>query len=84
MKVSILITIILAFVLASSLAPPDTISQIILGFEAAFVCGLLIFIITRFKSFSETPITMQKIMLGLVCLLSAIGAHWCTYFVFRK
>jgi hypothetical protein len=83
MKISILISICSAFVLAYMLAPSDLILEIVLGLEAAFVCGLLIFIITRFKSFRETPIHMKRIMLGLVCLLSAIGVHWFNFFVLK-
>jgi hypothetical protein len=34
------------------------------------ICGVLIFIITRFKSFAKTPQRIKCLILAMVCLLS--------------
>jgi hypothetical protein len=72
MKTSTLtVTILLVFFVASViLAPPDIISQIALMIVMLVVCGVLAFIVSRFKSFGQTPESIKKLIVVLVCLLS--------------
>jgi Sec-independent protein secretion pathway component TatC len=63
--------ILLVFsIVAALITPPDVISQIIVIVEMVIVCGLLTFIITRFKSLKQTPENIKKLIIVMVCLLS--------------
>lgn len=74
MKTSTLIRawIILLFfsIIAAFITPPDVVSQIVVIFEMVIVCGLLAFIISRFKSLKQTPESIKKLIIVMVCLLS--------------
>lgn len=68
-----IITLLLVFSVASAiLTPPDVISQIFLMLQMVIVCGVLVFIISRFKSYGQTPESIKKLIMVLVCLVSII------------
>jgi Sec-independent protein secretion pathway component TatC len=75
MKTSTLIIAGIIFLVVFSIAaalitPPDVISQVTVIIEMVIVCGLLIFIISRFKSLKQTPESIKKLIIAMVCLLS--------------
>ena len=81
MKISSLLAAGLTFVLATSIiTPPDLISQITVLFEMLIVCGILTLIISRFKSFKQTPISIKKLIIVMVCLLSITISYSITLF----
>ncbi len=57
-------------IVAALITPPDVISQIIVIFEMIIVYGFLTFIISRFKSLKQTPESIKKLIIVMVCLLS--------------
>jgi len=78
---NIIIKIIIAYVVlqavlmifciaAAIMTPPDVISQITLVVVMVIICGFLIFIVSRFKSFAQTPQSIKCLILAMVCLLS--------------
>ena len=65
------LVILLVFSIAAALmTPPDVISQITVIIEMVIVCGFLIFIVSRFKSLKQTPESIKKLIIVMVCLLS--------------
>jgi len=63
--------IVLVFsIVAALITPPDLLSQIVVIVEMVIVCGFLTFIISRFKSFKQTPESIKKLIIIMVCLLS--------------
>jgi len=65
------LVILLVFsIVAALITPPDLISQITVIVEMVVVCGILTFIISRFKSFKQTPESIKKLIIVMVCLLS--------------
>jgi len=87
MKKSTLIIMLVAapyafLVMAAILTPsPDVISQIALAIPMMVVCGILAFVISRFKSFGQTPESIKRLIVVLVCLLSITTAYSFTSFV---
>jgi hypothetical protein len=74
---NIIIKIIIAYVVfniflvvSAILTPPDIISQLFLTFVMVIICGVLIFIVSRFKSIAQTPKSIKYLILAMVCLLS--------------
>jgi tellurite resistance protein TehA-like permease len=67
-------------VAAALITPPDLISQIFAMLVMVAVCGLLLFIVSRFKSFAETPERMKTVIAVLVCLLSIAVMCAATFF----
>ena len=66
-----LLVVVLVFAVVSALVtPPDLISQITVMLEMAAVFGLPLLIVSRFKSYSQTPEQMKMVIVALVCLLS--------------
>ena len=57
-------------IVAALITPPDVISQITVIVEMVIVCGFLTFIISRFKSLKQTPESIKKLIIVMVCLLS--------------
>jgi hypothetical protein len=55
-----------------------------LGFESAILCGLLLFAVTRLKSFSTTQAAIKRIIFILVCLLSVVTVHWINFLVYSR
>ena len=72
----------ISFILAFILGPPDFASMFILGFESAILCGLLVFTITRLKSFLTTGEKLKIFILALVCLLSVVVVHLINYILY--
>ena len=63
--------ILLVFSIAAALiTPPDVVSQVVVIFEMVFIYGLLTFIISRFESLKQTPESIKKLIIVIVCLLS--------------
>lgn len=65
-----LIVLLVFFVVAVMLAPPDLISQIFLAVQMIIVYGILRFIVSRFRSYAQTPESIKKLTTALLCLLS--------------
>jgi hypothetical protein len=65
-----LIVLLVFFVAAAIMTPPDVVSQITLVVVMVIIYGLLIFIVSRFKSFAHTPQSIKSLIMALVCLLS--------------
>jgi len=55
---------------ATVITPPDVVVQVVAAAEMVIVYGIVIFIISRFKSFKQTPETIKKMIMVLLCLLS--------------
>jgi len=63
--------ILLVFsIVAALITPPDVVSQVVVIFEMVFIYGLLTLIISRFKSLKQTPESIKKLIIVIVCLLS--------------
>lgn len=72
---------LLVFSIAAALiTPPDVISQIVVIVEMVIVCGFLTFIISRFKSLKQTPESIKKLIIVMVCLLSISISYSVTLF----
>jgi hypothetical protein len=65
------VPIVFAFV-SAILTPPDVVSQIFLMAQMLLVAGVLAFIVSRFKSFAQTPENIRRLLIVLVCLLSIL------------
>jgi Sec-independent protein secretion pathway component TatC len=55
---------------AAILTPPDIVSQLTLVVVMVIICGVLLFIVSRFKALAQTPKSIKYLILALVCLLS--------------
>ena len=76
------LVILLVFsIVAALITPPDLISQITLMLEMLIVCGFLTFIISRFKSLKQTPESIKKLIIVMVCLLSISITCSVTFFM---
>ena len=69
-------------IVAALITPPDVMSQITLIFGMLIVCGLLTLIISRFKSLKQTPESIKKLIIVMVCLLSI--SITCSIFLFHQ
>lgn len=65
----IMIVFVFPFV-AAILTPPDIISQMALAIPMMVIYGILTFIVSRFKSFGQTPQSIKRLIVVLICLLS--------------
>ena len=72
-----LITVLIILPLVAAILTPtqDVVSQVALMLVMAVVCGVLAFIISRFKSFGPTPQSIKRLIIVLVCLLSITTAY---------
>ena len=74
--------ILLVFsIVAALITPPDVISQITVIVEMVVVCGILTFIISRFKSLKQTPDSIKKLIIVMVCLMSISISCSVTFFM---
>lgn len=64
------IVVFVFFVAAAIMTPPDVISQLTLVFVMVTIYGLLVFIVSRFKSLAQTPESIKSLITVLVCLLT--------------
>ncbi len=71
-------------VVAAVMTPPDLISQIFLMLEMVAVYGPLVFIVSRFKSFAQTPERMKTVIVVLVCLLAIATTCAATFFQYSR
>jgi hypothetical protein len=62
-------------IVAGILTPPDVISQVFLMSIMTLIGGILALIISRFKSFRQTPESVKKLIIVFVCLLSITTAY---------
>ncbi len=67
--------IVFSFVAAILTPTPDVVSQIALMIMMGVVLGVLALIISRFKSFGQTPQSIRRLIIALVCLLSITTAY---------
>ena len=81
MKTSTHLIVGLVFAVAAAvITPPDLISEIFAMLVMVAVCGLLLFIVSRFKSFAETPERMKTVIVVLACLFSIAVMCAATFF----
>ena len=66
------------FVAAAIMTPPDVVSQITLVIVMVIIYGILVFIVSRFKSFVQTPENIRKLITALVCLLAITMSYSIT------
>lgn len=69
-------------VAAAVITPPDVSSQLFVIVEMVIICGLLMFIVSRFKSFARTPKSIQRLIMVMVCLLSITISYSITLFLY--
>jgi lysylphosphatidylglycerol synthetase-like protein (DUF2156 family) len=82
LMVKALIVLLVFAVAAAVITPPDLISQITVIVAMLIIYGLLIFIVSRFKSFAQTPKSIQRLIMALVCLLSITISYSITLFLY--
>lgn len=71
-------------VVAAILTPsPDAFSQIAMALMMTVICGILAFIVSRFKSFGQTPESIKRLIVAFVCLLSITMTVCITSFLDR-
>jgi hypothetical protein len=74
MKISTLtkayIILSLFIIVAVVVTPPDVVTQVVFIVEMIIIYGLLTLIISRFKSLKQTPESIKKLIIVMVCLLS--------------
>jgi hypothetical protein len=58
------------FVVAAIMTPPDVISQLVFFVEMLIIYGVLRFIVSRFESYPQTPESIKKLIIVLLCLLT--------------
>ena len=77
------LTVLLIFaVSAAIITPPDLLSQITVIVAMLIVYGLLIFIVSRFKSYAQTPQSIKRLIMVLICLLSITISYSITLFLY--
>ena len=81
----IIITIGAAFFVGALLGPPDTLSQLMLGAEAALLCVIPLLILGRCKFVRGSSESMRTLVCVLVCLLAIVSAqfHLCLHRIVR-
>ena len=72
------IVLLVFFVAAAIMTPPDVVSQITLVVIMVIIYGIQIFFILRFKSFAQTPESIKKLIMVLVCLLAVTMSYSIT------
>ena len=76
------LVILLVFsIVAALITPLDVISQITVIVEMVIVCAFLTIIISRFKSLKQTPESIKKLIIVMVCLLSITITCFVTFFI---
>ena len=81
MRTSTHLIVGLVFAVAAALiTPPDLISRVFVMFEMVVAYGVLLFIVSRFKSFAQTLERMKTVIVVLVCLLSITVTCAATFF----
>ncbi|MHC4537035.1 MAG: hypothetical protein ACYS6K_24055 [Planctomycetota bacterium] len=78
------IVLLVFFVTAAIMTPPDVVSQIALVVVMVIIYGLLIFIVSRFKSYAQTPQSIKNLILVLVCLLTITISFSIISFEYRR
>ena len=82
MIIVVLITVLFIFPLvAAILTPPDVIAQVYMMSIMTLVGGILAFIISRFKSYKQTPQSIKILIIVFVLLLSITIAYSVMSFV---
>ncbi len=79
--ITTVIMVILIFpVTGAIITPPDVISQVVVVFEMMIIYGVMLFIVSRFKSLKQTPENIKRLIIVLVCLLSISTIYTVTLF----
>jgi predicted membrane protein len=68
------------FVIAAIITPPDVISQLTLAFEMLIIYVILWFIVSRLRSYAQTPQDIKKLITFFICLLSITIASSLTFY----
>ncbi|MEN6426658.1 MAG: hypothetical protein ABFE13_14960 [Phycisphaerales bacterium] len=72
----VLISMAVAFLCACFLTPPDLISTISLGVPMAFLCGISLLILSRFRFMKSASPSMQTLVCVLACA-AAVSSTTC-------
>ena len=81
--ITILIILSIFPIVAAIITPPDVVSQLILAAEMAIIFGVVIFVISRLKWFTESPETRKRTVTIAVCLFS-IFVGFCRIFIAKR
>lgn len=76
-----LIILLVFSIVAALITPTDVISQVIVIVEMIIIYGFLTLIISRFKSLKQTPESIKKLIIVMVCLLSISISSSITLFI---
>jgi len=76
MKIKIVISTIVAFLISFMLSPPDLVSQLTLGFVSALLCCIPLLIFAQCNFMKSSPNTMHTLVCILVCMVSFLSVHW--------
>jgi uncharacterized membrane protein len=71
MRLMTLLIVLLVFAVASAvITPPDLVSQLTAMVLMLITYGVVFLAVSRVRSFQQTPESVKKVIVGLVCLLS--------------
>lgn len=79
-----LIVLLVFYVVAAIITPPDALSHLVVIVEMLIIYGILRFIVSRFKSYTQTPQNIKKLIMVLICLLSMTIACSIAFFDYRR
>ena len=83
-KFTIISTVIMVIwifpVAAAIITPPDVISQIVVAVEMTITYGIMLYIVSRFKSLKQAPENIRRLIVVLLCLLSISTIYTVTLF----
>jgi len=69
------IILIVFFIAAAILSPPDVISQLTLAIPMIIIYVVLRLVVPQFKSFKQTPTNVIALKMAYMCFLSIIMAY---------
>ena len=83
MKKTLIVLLIFA-VAAAIITPADPLSHLVVTIEMLIIYCILMFIVSRFKSYAQTPQDIKKLIMVMICLLSMTIAYSVTSFSYRR
>jgi hypothetical protein len=81
MRGKIIISSVIAFIVAAILSPPDPIAALTLGTGLAFLCAVTLLVLARFKFMKSSPSSMHTVVSILVCTVLVL---LCAVWLLRK
>ena len=84
MKVKIIISTIIAFLISSLVSPPDTLTALILGIESMLFCCVALLILARCKFVKSTSNSMHTLVCILVLMISVLFVQWPPWLQFQE